>query len=138
MNPADDIKPKDYLLSVTPDYKVTWDATPTPTGVSFQAHKFTILDAVERCSAALRTDPSEQTEELIVGFQFARILATLPHFIPEATKNGLLPKRGDYVLLGEVSRRKVLLDRDKAMDFQGCLQNGKPVCAWIKVINFEA
>jgi hypothetical protein len=87
------------------DGAVSWTVTPPP-GIGFQTHKFSILDAVERGSALLRTDYRKHVETIIVGSDARAIVATLPHLITamrnndgtmmvDAEGNGKVGKIGD-------------------------------------------
>lgn len=137
MTDPDDINVESYVKGLSPCPYLEWNALPSPPGIGFQTHKFTILDAVARCSAKIRTDPGQEYEELIVGFQAARVLATLPHFMAQhPNKSRLLPKEGQYTLLGEIGSRRVYLATETFMDYYIRLENRQSI-AWIKIINLE-
>jgi hypothetical protein len=65
---------------------VTWNATP-PTGVSYQAHKFSIVDAFETASNFIFGATNMMRGNwAILGLQAATVVATLPHFNPKGNQ----------------------------------------------------
>jgi hypothetical protein len=65
---------------------VTWNATP-PTGVSYQAHKFSIIDAFETSSNFIfGATNMMRANWVILGLQAATVVATLPHFNPKGNQ----------------------------------------------------
>jgi len=65
---------------------VTWNATP-PTGVSYQAHKFSIVDAFETSSNFIfGATNMMRANWVILGLQAATVVATLPHFNPKGNQ----------------------------------------------------
>lgn len=65
---------------------VTWNATP-PTGVSYQAHKFSIVDAFETGSNYIfGATNMMRANWVILGLQAATVVATLPHFNPKGNQ----------------------------------------------------
>ncbi len=119
MNDPDDVDPKRMLLET--GIEITWNNAP-PTYVAYQTHKFSVLDAIEQASVILRTDYSAQEESIIIGYEFYRIISTLPHFIAVTAK--LLPKVNGRILLGNIGRRTVYLDRDPIVDKVAIVDNG--------------
>lgn len=90
--------------------EIHWSPTPPP-GVFRQTHKFSILDVIEDLSALLRTDPSEETEYLIVDWPVKAIIVSLPQYIKQVGPNGLCEKTlGRGIYLGDIAERKIYLD----------------------------
>jgi hypothetical protein len=59
---------------------VTWNAT-APTGISYQAHKFSIVDAFETASNFIFGATNMMRGNwALLGLQAATVVATLPHF----------------------------------------------------------
>jgi hypothetical protein len=101
-----------------------WNPTP-PAGLSFQTHKFSLLDVVELASMKLETDYTAQREMIITGQKGRVILATLPHIALDPGVDGLLIKTEEgYALIGTIGRRRVLFDMAKEMFGKLKLTNG--------------
>jgi hypothetical protein len=65
---------------------VTWNATP-PTGISYQAHKFSVVDAFETGSNFIfGATNMMRSNVIILGLQAATVVATLPHFNPKGNQ----------------------------------------------------
>ena len=89
---------------------IVWCSTPMR-GVSWQTHKFSLLDAVEMASNLIKTDYAKESEEIITGAEGRAILATLPHTVlQDANEQGLLPTDQGLVVVGKVTNRKILFD----------------------------
>lgn len=89
-------------------------------GVSWQAHKFSLLDAIETASLMLKTDRTKHREELLVSPDANALLSTLPQFKPAEFFMGLMPTRTsvdgqERPLTGEINNRQVLLDPEASM-----------------------
>jgi len=85
---------------------VTWDATP-PTGVSYQAHKFSILDAFVTCSNLIYGATNTMRGNwLILGLQAATVVETLPQFV---RKNDSTEVQG-VTYIGDIANLKCFAD----------------------------
>ena len=111
--------------------KVFWNSSP-PEGMARMTHKFSFLDAIERASVLMRTNPSEDKEELIVGTELKALIVLLPMFIQEDITDGLFPKAGNLTKLGRLGHRNVLYDISEKMDKLGCLRSTKR-CALLQI-----
>jgi hypothetical protein len=85
---------------------VTWNATP-PSGVSYQAHKFSIVDAFETGSNFIfGATNMMRGNVLIVGLQAATVVATLPHFNPKGNQTEMQ----GVTYIGDLGQLKVFSD----------------------------
>ena len=71
---------------------VVWDSAP-PTGVNFQTHKFSLLDAILLGLSYCRTNTID--DWAVLGGSSLAVIRTLPHFAPMPEKsNGKLTQVG--------------------------------------------
>src|SRR4051812_9134410 len=103
--------------------ELEWKATPPP-GVSYQTHKFSIIDVIEVVSMRLNTDYTKQVESIVTGAKGRVVFSTLPHMILEEGENGLLKEVNGKALIGRLGRRQVLFDRSKEMFQKITITNG--------------
>lgn len=98
--------------------KMTWPSTPPP-GETGIAHNLSVIEIVEDASTVLRTDPSQENDYIIVGWEARAIFENLPHFQACINENGLRSKVAEGVFLGVLGQRKVFLDmNDKFTGFE--------------------
>lgn len=83
---------------------VTWDAI-APANTTYQAHKFSILDAFQTGFAFLQTRFTD--EWILLGPAAVAIVRTLPVFIEDEPQ-----ARGRCILFGRIGRIKVYADPD--------------------------
>jgi hypothetical protein len=85
---------------------VTWDATP-PTGVSYQAHKFSIIDAFETLSNFIFGATNiARGNRLVLGLQAATVVATLPQFVAKGDQT----EAQGVTYIGDIGNYKVFAD----------------------------
>lgn len=85
---------------------VTWDATP-PANVSYQAHKFSVVDAFETASNMIYGATNTMRGNVaILGLQIATVVATMPHF---SHKNNSDTAQG-VTYLGDLGNIKCFAD----------------------------
>lgn len=85
---------------------VSWDAQ-APTGVNYQTHKFSIIDAFETASNFIFGATNMVAGNwLLLGLQAATVVATLPQFVP---KNNRTQMQG-ITYLGDLGNKKVFAD----------------------------
>lgn len=85
---------------------VVWDATP-PSGVSYQLHKFSLLDAVETASNMIFGATNMVCGNwILTGLQGATVFATLPQFV---SKNNRTQMQG-VTYIGDIDNKKVFVD----------------------------
>ena len=85
---------------------VSWDAT-APTGVNYQTHKFSIIDAFETASNFIFGATNMVAGNwLLLGLQAATVVATLPQFV---SKNNRTQMQG-ITYLGDIGNKKVFAD----------------------------
>lgn len=104
---------------------VEWNLC-APPGINFATHKFSVIDAFESSTYMLRTDPSKQVEQVIIGLKFFTVIKTLPHFIAQTSAaSGLLPRIKDLIKVGQLGNREIMLSMRKSADCLAVLGNGK-------------
>lgn len=85
---------------------VTWDAT-APSGVNYQTHKFSIIDAFETCSNFIFGATNMVCGNwVLVGLQAATVVATLPQFV---SKNNRVQMQG-ITYIGDLGNKKIFAD----------------------------
>ena len=85
---------------------VSWDAL-APTGVNYQTHKFSIIDAFETASNFIFGATNMVAGNwLLLGLQAATVVATLPQFV---SKNNRTQMQG-ITYLGDLGNKKVFAD----------------------------
>jgi len=85
---------------------VSWDAQ-APTGVNYQTHKFSIIDAFETASNFIFGATNMVAGNwLLLGLQAATVVATLPQFV---AKNSRTQMQG-ITYLGDLGNKKVFAD----------------------------
>lgn len=85
---------------------VVWDAI-APTGVNYQTHKFSIIDAFETASNFIFAATNMVAGNwLLLGLQAATVVATLPQFV---AKNNRTQMQG-VTYLGDLGNKKVFAD----------------------------
>ena len=85
---------------------VTWDATP-PSGVNYQTHKFSIIDAFQTASNYIFGATNMVTGNwALLGLQAATVVQTLPQFVP---KNNKTQMQG-ITYIGDLGNFKVFAD----------------------------
>lgn len=85
---------------------VSWDAQ-APTGVNYQTHKFSIIDAFETGSNFIYGATNMVAGNwLLLGLQAATVVATLPQFV---SKNARTQMQG-IAYLGDLGNKKVFAD----------------------------
>ena len=102
---------------------IEWNSAP-PKGMSFQTHKFSLLDVIEIASMELGTDYTAQHETIVTGQKGRVILATLPHTVLDLGENGLLASEDGKAVLGKVGNRRILFDKSRDMFGKVVLNNG--------------
>ena len=85
---------------------VSWDAL-APSGVNYQTHKFSIIDAFETASNFIFGATNMVAGNwLLLGLQAATVVATLPQFV---SKNNRTQMQG-ITYLGDLGNKKVFAD----------------------------
>lgn len=85
---------------------VVWDAV-APTGVNYQTHKFSIIDAFETASNFIFGATNMVAGNwLLLGLQAATVVATLPQFV---AKNNRTNMQG-ITYLGDLGNKKIFAD----------------------------
>lgn len=85
---------------------VVWDAV-APTGVNYQTHKFSIIDAFETASNFIFGATNMVSGNwLLLGLQAATVVATLPQFV---AKNNRTTMQG-ITYIGDLGNKKVFAD----------------------------
>jgi len=85
---------------------VTWDATP-PSGVNYQTHKFSIIDAFETASNMIFGATNMVAGNwVLTGLQAATVIATLPQF---NSKNARKEMQG-ITYIGDLGNKKIFAD----------------------------
>jgi hypothetical protein len=85
---------------------VVWDAI-APTGVNYQTHKFSIIDAFETASNFIFGATNMVAGNwLLLGLQAATVVATLPQFV---AKNNRTQMQG-ITYIGDLGNKKVFAD----------------------------
>ncbi len=85
---------------------VVWDAV-APTGVNYQTHKFSIIDAFETASNFIFGATNMVAGNwILTGLQGATVIATLPQFV---AKNNRTQMQG-ITYLGDLGNKKVFAD----------------------------
>jgi hypothetical protein len=85
---------------------VSWDAS-APTGVNYQTHKFSIIDAFETASNMIFGATNMVAGNwLLLGLQAATVVATLPQFV---SKNNRVEMQG-ITYIGDIGNKKVFAD----------------------------
>lgn len=85
---------------------VVWDAV-APTGVNYQTHKFSIIDAFETGSNFIYAATNMVCGNwLLLGLQAATVVATLPQFV---AKNNRTQMQG-ITYIGDLGNKKVFAD----------------------------
>lgn len=96
-------------------------------------HKFSVLDAVEAASTALRTDYAKQKEAVVIGFPLRGLLTTLPQFTEIEPKE---ETEGGPVLIGNIGRRKVFVSYKLEDNGAFYLKNDAGTCT-ITVVDID-
>lgn len=85
---------------------VIWDAI-APTGVNYQTHKFSIIDAFETASNFIFASTNMVAGNwILTGLQAATVVATLPQFV---AKNNRTQMQG-VTYIGDLGNKKVFAD----------------------------
>lgn len=85
---------------------VVWDAV-APSGVNYQTHKFTIIDAFETGSNFIFAATNMVSGNwLLLGLQAATVVATLPQFV---AKNNRTQMQG-ITYIGDLGNKKIFAD----------------------------
>lgn len=85
---------------------VTWDATPA-TGVSYQTHKFSIVDAFETASNFIfGATNTMRGNWALLGLQAATVVATLPQFSPKGNQTEMQ----GVTYIGDLGNLKIFAD----------------------------
>ncbi len=85
---------------------VIWDAV-APTGVNYQTHKFSIIDAFETASNFIFASTNMVAGNwILTGLQAATVIATLPQFV---AKNNRTQMQG-VTYIGDLGNKKVFAD----------------------------
>lgn len=85
---------------------VSWDAN-APSGVNYQTHKFSIIDAFETASNFIFGATNMVAGNwLLLGLQAATVVATLPQFV---SKNNRVQMQG-ITYIGDLGNKKVFAD----------------------------
>jgi len=85
---------------------VVWDAVP-PTGVNYQTHKFSFVDAVETASNFIFGATNMAVGNwILTGLQGATVLTTLPHFV---ARNQRTQMQG-VTYIGDLGNKRVFAD----------------------------
>lgn len=85
---------------------VTWDANP-PAGVNYQAHKFSVIDALETASNFIFGATNMVAGNWVLsGLQLTTVVATLPQFV---SKNNRTQMQG-VTYLGDLGNKKIFAD----------------------------
>lgn len=102
---------------------LVWNCAPPP-GVSFQTHKFTIVDGIESASGEMKTDYTKETETIIVGNEGRMVLCCLPMTVLETTQDGKM-KADDKgrAIIGKLGNRQVVYDRNMDDDLIEVVNN---------------
>ena len=111
---------------------VTWDRSP-PQYVTYQTHKFSMLDAVETASDFCQTDYSLHREWLLVGESARVIFMTLPQMVI-THRDGLFPRERGLTKLGTIGHRSILFIRDPKLKDSLVLFNENKQCVRIAII----
>ncbi len=91
---------------------VSWDATP-PSGVNYQTHKFSVIDALETASNYIFGATNMVAGNwVLTGLQLATVIATLPQFV---SKNNRTDMKG-ITYIGDVGNKKVFSDPHYPVD----------------------
>lgn len=85
---------------------VVWDAV-APSGVNYQTHKFSFVDAVETASNFIFGATNMAVGNwLLTGLQGATVVSTLPHFVP---RNNRTQMQG-VTYIGDLGNKRVFAD----------------------------
>jgi hypothetical protein len=85
---------------------VEWDATP-PTGVNYQTHKFSVVDAVNTASNFIFGATNMASGNwIIAGLSLATVIETLPQFQPKGNRT----KMQGITYIGDLGQFKVFID----------------------------
>jgi len=85
---------------------VQWDATP-PTGVNYQTHKFSVLDAVNTASNYIFGATNMASGNwLLAGLQLATVIETMPQFVAKGSRT----KMQGVTYIGDLGQFKVFVD----------------------------
>jgi len=85
---------------------VVWDAT-APTGVNYQTHKFSIIDAFETASNFIFGATNMVSGNwLLLGLQAATVVATLPQFVAKGNRTQMQ----GITYIGDLGNKKVFAD----------------------------
>lgn len=85
---------------------VVWDAV-APTGVNYQTHKFSFVDALETASNFIYAATNMVAGNwVLTGLQGATVIATLPHFV---SRNNRTQMQG-ITYLGDLGNKKIFAD----------------------------
>lgn len=85
---------------------VQWNATP-PTGVNYQTHKFSIIDAFETASAFIFSRTNLVAGNWVLcGLQAATVVQTLPQFV---ARNNRTQMQG-ITYIGDLGNKKIFAD----------------------------
>ena len=85
---------------------VTWDATP-PANVNYQAHKFSVVDALETASNFIFGATNMVAGNWVLsGLQLATVVVTLPQFV---AKNNRTQMQG-ITYIGDLGNKKMFAD----------------------------
>ena len=85
---------------------VVWDAV-APTGVNYQTHKFSIIDAFETASNFIFGATNMVSGNwLLLGLQAATVVATLPQFVAKGNRTQMQ----GITYIGDIGNKKVFAD----------------------------
>jgi hypothetical protein len=85
---------------------VTWDATP-PTGVNYQTHKYSVIDAIVTGSNFIFGATNMVSGNwVIAGLQLATVLETLPQFVAKGNRTQMQ----GITYIGDLGDKKVFAD----------------------------
>lgn len=85
---------------------VSWDATP-PSGVNYQTHKFSVIDAIETASNFIFGATNMASGNwLLCGLQLATVIATLPQFVSKGNRTNMQ----GITYIGDLGNKKVFAD----------------------------
>jgi hypothetical protein len=85
---------------------VQWDATP-PTSVSYQTHKFSVIDAVNTAANFIFGATNMASGNwIIAGLQLATVVETLPQFVAKGTRTQMQ----GITYIGDLGQFKVFVD----------------------------
>lgn len=94
--------------------------------MGYQAHKFSLIDAIERASLLLGTDRCTEAEYVLVGDGMRAVLVTLPHMkCSEIDDEGLLPMKNGKPFLGTIGCRHYYWTGKPEMHLRATVSNGR-------------